>query len=169
MIIVCGLPGTGKTTLASALAKALEARHLSSDRLRQSVGKSGQYDALSKNDVYGTLLDRTRESVANHADVVIDATFSRLEWRQSFDALHHEFPVMITWIWVEAEDEVIRKRVSQKREYTEADFNVYLKIKQEYEPFIEAPFKLRSDKMNIDDMVREALRFIHLKETQNKG
>ena len=39
LVVLCGLPGTGKTTLARRLADALPAVIIESDRVRQPIGQ----------------------------------------------------------------------------------------------------------------------------------
>ena len=38
-ILICGLPGSGKTTLAKALAPAINAVHLNADEIRREINK----------------------------------------------------------------------------------------------------------------------------------
>lgn len=56
LIMITGLPGTGKTTFAQALADKLNIPSLNSDQVRHEMGKRGQYDEASKKEVYGKLL-----------------------------------------------------------------------------------------------------------------
>ena len=62
LILISGLPGSGKTTLASAFSAKTGAHHLNSDLLRQELGLMGHYDPKDKEKVYASLLDQTKNS-----------------------------------------------------------------------------------------------------------
>lgn len=62
LVLVVGLPGTGKSTFSRALAAELGARHLNSDVIRVETGLRGKYTPEDKAKVYEELRKRTRSS-----------------------------------------------------------------------------------------------------------
>lgn len=87
LALVGGGPGTGKTTLAHGLAERVEAVVISSDEVRrdlQSSGaiggatgllNSGLYSDENVAAVYGEVLRRARDHLANGRSVILDATW----------------------------------------------------------------------------------------------
>lgn len=80
VLIVGGLSGTGKSTLAAALAEALGAELLRTDVIRKELlaEEIGQdhYSLESRQRVYGELFARTSHFHADGVSVVLDGTFS---------------------------------------------------------------------------------------------
>lgn len=161
MLIVFGLPGTGKTTFAGALAQSVRAIHLNTDRVRHELGKRGQYSEKDKSTIYDILLTRSREVLQSGHDLVLDGTFYQAKLRNVFATLAEEFHVPVLWIEMTASEATIQTRVSKSRPYTEADYSVYQKIKGEFEPLPPGHLVLDSDTLDIDDMVRLALAYMH--------
>lgn len=93
-MLVGGLPGSGKTTLAGLLADELGAVLLSSDRLRKElVGldptqhapaayRSGIYTREHTERTYAELLRRAEELLSRGESVVLDASWSAAEARE---------------------------------------------------------------------------------------
>lgn len=160
LILVFGLPGSGKTTFARALAERRGASHFNSDIIRDQMGLLGQYDATSKKKVYDGLENAVRQALLEKKDVVIDATFFKNSLREPFLQIARETGAPYFWIELKADPEVIRKRVSKKRPYTEADFEVYQKVKAAFEPLDEPHLILQSDNSNLDQLLETAEKYL---------
>lgn len=94
MILVGGLMGTGKSTLAAALAVRTGAARLNSDRTRKELagvlGQPGDYAPFGEGlyteewtqRTYRALFERAQELLSQHQSVILDATFSRARFRE---------------------------------------------------------------------------------------
>jgi len=162
LIVILGLPGTGKTTFASALSAQTGARHLNTDMLRAELGLRGQYDETTKARVYDELLRLTRTALQQGTPVVLDGTFYRKAFRDRIADLAHETGAVLKWIELRASPETVKERVSHKRPYSEADFAVYRKIREAFEPLTETCLSLDSDQKTLGAMLHEAREYIQL-------
>jgi hypothetical protein len=84
LIIVCGLPGTGKTTFAETLSKRIHAIHLNTDRIRHAIGRQGQYSIALKATIYESLLLRSKEALFNKTNGFYPA-FESITYPYSLD------------------------------------------------------------------------------------
>jgi aminoglycoside phosphotransferase family enzyme/predicted kinase len=93
LVVVGGLPGTGKSTLAAGLADALGATVLRSDEIRKELAGlpptasagagygEGLYDSGPTTATYRTLLDRAETALGLGEIVVLDASWTDPAWR----------------------------------------------------------------------------------------
>ena len=71
-----------------------------------------------------------------------------------------KYKVKLIPILVEAEENIIGKRLSKPRTDSEADYQVYRKIKESFEP-IKGPYlSLLSTNENIDEMLKKAVHYL---------
>jgi aminoglycoside phosphotransferase family enzyme/predicted kinase len=99
LTIVGGLPGTGKSTLAAALADGFGWTVLRSDEVRKDLAgighttsagsayREGLYRDEMTATTYGALLDRARLLLELGEPVVLDASWNAREWREQAAAL----------------------------------------------------------------------------------
>ena len=160
LIVVFGLPGTGKTTFANALASRLGWAHYNTDIIRSELGKRHQYDEATKAFVYRQMLERTASELEKGKGVVLDGTFYREALREPCRELAEEYNMTLKWVQVLASESVIRDRVTGPRAYSEADFGVYLKIKEQFEALDEHALKLSSDTMQLATMIDRTLKYL---------
>jgi predicted kinase len=160
LILVVGLPGTGKTTFAEKLAKEINGIHINSDKIRIEIGKQGEYDSTSKAAVYKALQEKAEEILKQQKHIVVDATLYKNILREPFTELAVQYKTPIMWIELKADEKVVRDRVEVKRKYSEANFEVYQKIKAAYEPLGIDHLVLWSDRLEITEMIKKAKDYL---------
>lgn len=160
MIIVMGLPGSGKSYFAKKLSDKIGAGYIGSDAVRKEMKAMGKYGVEDKNRVYDQMALLTKSSLSKGETVVLDATFFKKHLLEKFVSLVREKGTPYRVFWIVAEGEVIKKRISKERRDSEADYGVYLKLAEEFEE-PEPPFlKVVSTQNNIMDMLKQADDYI---------
>ena len=99
LVIIGGLPGTGKSTLATGLGDSFEWPVLRSDEIRKQLAGldplerapapygDGIYSAASTGATYDALLSQARLLLGRGESVIVDASFSTARWRAAAAAL----------------------------------------------------------------------------------
>ncbi len=137
LIAVGGLSGTGKSTLAGALAPKIGtapgARWLRTDVLRKRLaGVSPETplpaDAYSRErgaEVYEQLLSRTGRMLAAGRSVIVDGVFARQEQREQLAAIARNMGVEFIGLWLDAPKKDLLARVSGRQgDASDADSDV---------------------------------------------
>lgn len=162
VIVVTGLPGSGKTFFASALSRHLKCIHLNTDMIRKSLSEAADYSAEGRNKIYEIMLERTGAILQNRNNVILDGTFLKQDQRDMIVRLVKQHNQEVRFIKMEASEDEIKKRVEKKRTYTDADFQVYKKLKNEHEPLQEDHLVLFSDRMNLEEMISVAEKYVKI-------
>ena len=93
--------------------------------------------------------------------VVLDGTFYKNSLRKKFEEAAAKYNEDIIYMEVIAEEDIIKERLSKPRQYSEADFEVYLKLKSTAEPMTKNHLVLKSSGNNIESMLSQALHYIN--------
>jgi len=163
-IFICGLPGTGKTYIAWHLARELKATHINSDRVRQARGLTGQYDHATKARVYELMKAQLRETLSAGDTAIVAATFYKKDLRDAFAAIARACEAERCWVRLTASDATIKERVARTRPDSEADFEVYLKLKAAFEPFAFPHLMLATDDRQAPELIKTIKRHCHIEE-----
>lgn len=123
VLIVGGLSGTGKSTLASAIAERLGARMLRTDVLRKQifgnrpVGERGEnelYGAESRQLIYTRMFEQAQHSLAAGISVVLDGTFGQRLAIQDVQDLARRQGCSLLGIECTCPAEVARARIAER-------------------------------------------------------
>lgn len=126
LVAVGGLSGTGKTTLAAALAPAIGgapgAVHLRSDLERKALARVGEterlpeeaYTGQARARIYQLLRDRARLILAAGHSVIVDAVFGGEAERDAVAAIAADLGVVFRGLWLEADPAKLLARVAAR-------------------------------------------------------
>jgi aminoglycoside phosphotransferase family enzyme/predicted kinase len=123
LVAIGGLSGTGKSTLAAALAPSLGARVLRSDVIRKRLFgvmpetqlPTSAYKLRVSRRVYQTLRRKAADVLAAGYSVIIDAVSLKASERQSFTAVAEAAGVPFAGVWLAAPAATMDRRLRSRR------------------------------------------------------
>nr|MBO2501665.1 gluconate kinase [Thermoanaerobacterales bacterium] len=128
LVLVGGLPGTGKSTVARALGDALEATVLRSDEVRKELAGlpadapapagygQGIYSAAATAETYRELLARAEVALGMGEIVVLDASWSDRAQRDLARAVAHRTHAEVVELRCEVDPAVAAERIRARAE-----------------------------------------------------
>jgi aminoglycoside phosphotransferase family enzyme/predicted kinase len=150
LVVVCGLPGTGKSTVSKELTKELKARVLSTDEIRKGVLKEPGYTKKKKKRVYEEMFRMAEDLLKINETVILDATFFRKEWRAKAHDTAKKRDENIFFIKVICPEEVVKRRIEKRygsdADYSDANYHVYKIIQAKFEPVERDHFVIETGK-----------------------
>lgn len=161
IVVVFGLPGSGKSFFAQKLAAEINAGYVNTDKLRRELFTERLYTQREKSIVYEKMLDEMKRYAGENKNLILDGTFHKRETRKMFmDEMKDR--ERIIFIEIQADEDIIRERLKKPRQYSEADFEVYKLIRKQNEPMEEPHLILQSTNNNIEKMIDEATEYLNL-------
>jgi hypothetical protein len=123
LVAIGGLSGTGKSTLAAALAPSLGARVLRSDVIRKRLFEvapetqlpTSAYTSQVSRRVYRTLRRRAADALDAGYSVIVDAVSLKPEERGSFQAVAEAAGVPFAGLWLAAPAKTMDRRLRARR------------------------------------------------------
>ena len=137
VVVVCGLPGVGKTTVSRAIADALDGVVLRTDVVRQEIVENPVYTAAEKERVYDELFERAREHLTDGRTVVLDGTYRKRVYRDRARSIAAALDTGFEVVNVRCDESVVERRIAEREgDASEADFAVYEQYRDSFEPFV---------------------------------
>jgi hypothetical protein len=152
MWVFCGMPASGKSTLARALGDLLHIAPLQSDRVRkdmfperkaaaeETLFAAGIYTAEADRLTYGKLLLAAQDALEKNESVILDATFRRRHFRDEAGRLARDMDANFIVVECRAGDDEIRRRLKQREEIpglSDARLTHFEALKEDFDPVTE--------------------------------
>jgi predicted kinase len=163
VVTTSGLPGTGKTTLAQALARRLGMVHVATDVVRKRLAgleptdhsragsEDGLYSAEMTRRTYAAVRAAGARWLRRGVSVVLDGTFTEPRQRDLVGRLAGRLGVPLLLVVTTTDDETIRRRLeareSDPANASDATWPVYQDLRKRYP----IPKDVPSDDVLIDE------------------
>lgn len=132
LVLVGGLPGTGKSTLARDLGSSAELVSLSAAADLEDSFHSPDWT----DQTYRECLRRARELLFRGERVVVDATFRDEAHRLDFVRLSEEMSVPLVILECAADRDQVRKWMQERKgDSSDADWEIYSQVEEAWEPY----------------------------------
>jgi len=157
LVITCGLPGTGKSTLAQSIAERTGFTVISSDIVRKQIAglapEEHRYEAFRKGiyaaDVtertYAAMLERARKLLLEGRSVILDASFIRRSHRKATAQLAKETGAQFACTLLEVPPQTVRsglkRRVTRGTGPSDARWETYVAQKRRFQRPSEVPLE----------------------------
>jgi len=148
-LAMCGLTGTGKSTLAAVLGKAIGAKLITADVVRKELAgvavdmrvadapDTGLYSPEMNARVYDEMHRRAGELLRDRRNVILDATYRRRSDREAAAAMATTHAARFAVVSCEASQDVIRDRLERRwasgTSLSDGRWEVYLAQRDAYD------------------------------------
>lgn len=135
LVVVCGLPGVGKTTVASTIAERIDGAHLRTDVIRKELFPDPEYAPAETRRVYEEMLGRARSVVEGGGSVVVDGTFTEQSRRECAVATAKAEGAGFRMVKVECSTDVVKRRIeNRENDASDADFEIHTMHRDRFDP-----------------------------------
>ncbi|WP_135536287.1 MULTISPECIES: AAA family ATPase [Halostella] len=135
LVVVCGPPGVGKTTVSEGVADRIDGELLRTDVVREDVAPDPEYTDAERKRVYDELFARGRKAVRRGENAVLDGTFQYRPVRERAQSLADELGAEFRSVKVECAEPVVRERIAGRTDdESDADFEVHAMIREQFDP-----------------------------------
>lgn len=148
LVLVGGLPGTGKSVLSRGLAREAGFAWLRADAIRKELAgldplesasagvRSGLYTPEWNDRTYGECLERAKELLFSGARVLVDASFKEERRRLAFVDAARAWGVPVRLLVCTSRGELVKQRLAARtKDPSDADWTIYEHVQRTWEPF----------------------------------
>ena len=160
VIIIFGQPYTGRTYFASRLAKEIDAVYISSEQIRNQMFSFPTHSESEKERVYEHMRKLMKANVKMKENVVLDATFYKVEIRNEFLKETVSLTAETYFIEIKASEEIVQERMRRAGVISWEDMQRYEKVRHDFQHHTYPHLILESTDNNIDSMLGEALDYL---------
>ena len=148
LVILYGLPASGKSWFADLVAQRVPAVILNSDRLRRALIAHPRYDGDENKRLFTAMNRRTVELLAQGQTVIFDSTALRYWARLPLESIADEHGLTPVRVHLDPPESVMLARLDARQDPPDAQDvdktwqDVYYWMKPGWEPIIESHLKL---------------------------
>ncbi len=166
LIVVSGLPGTGKSYLSRRLAERLAYPVLESDALRKQLFPAPTYSAIESGILFRAIHRLIEDLLEKGISLILDATNLTERYRERLYNIAEKHKARLIIAHTKAPPEVVRERLKDRTKKrhngsSDADWEVYLKLSATAEKIRRQHFTVDTAKditPAVGKIVREAKR-----------
>jgi aminoglycoside phosphotransferase family enzyme/predicted kinase len=179
VIVLCGLAGSGKSTVARSVSARTTYQVLNSDVVRKQLAGApltrrssdgygqGLYSESFNTRTYDELCKQTEECLQSGKGVIVDATFKEPRHRRQFVESSARLGHPIIFVECRASEEKTLERLKSRErsshEVSDATTTIYLRQREEFAPFTDIPQSVHmvlNTEQDPEDAAGEVLHFL---------
>ncbi len=166
LIIVSGLPGTGKSHFCRKLAERMDIVILESDSLRRQLFSTPSYGKEESTQLFRACHSLVEELLRKGVSVALDATNLEEHNREQLYHIADQSGAGLVVVRMEAPVEVVQQRLERRSrredqsDHSEADWNVYSKMKTTVDKIGRNHFAVDSSK-DIATVIDKIVRLVN--------
>lgn len=165
LVLVGGLPATGKSYFSRRLAQRAPAAILESDALRRVLVPHPSYSGEESRRLFLACQLLIEVLLSDGIPVILDATNLQEPQREQFYRAAERAGARLVVVWVEAPPELVRERMQARQRgldpqnKSEADWEVYSRMSGSAEPPRRNFFRVNSSR-NIEPVIEKVVRAV---------
>lgn len=135
LVVVCGLPGVGKSRVARELGEWLPATVYRTDEIRAGLSEDPTYSRAETERVYAELLARAVATVESGGRAVLDGTYRDESFRTAVAGAADSLCVEPVFVKVECAEGVACERIAARTDdASDAGVEDYYRIREAFDP-----------------------------------
>lgn len=159
IIAIAGLPGCGKSTVASKLSEKLKLPVINTDVIRERLffGEEPlENTPENRKLIYKTLFIIADCMTSSHVGVILDGTFPYERYRTPVREIAGKYNIPCYFIECFCPEDFLKERIEKRKEHflESAGWDVYLRIKESFEPFTGDRYRIDTS-MDIDGQIEK--------------
>jgi predicted kinase len=164
LVLLCGLPGIGKTYLAGRLSERLPFVTLESDALRRVLNPNPNHGKAESARLFSAIHIICERLLNEGHSVIVDATNLTESHRQYFYDIADRTEARLVIVRVDAPESVVKERLATRAKEpdgkSDADWRVYLRMKKSVDKIKRKHYFLdtSTDYKNILDKIVEEIQ-----------